>query len=154
MDQIQWLFKAIGNLWVWVIGLAGSIIGHLIPIKDIIHLLLFFFLLDVFFGYLSAKKLRGEKFNTQIIWRTTVPRIFTSLTLIIAVFMWDSVYYHDFFLTYKLLSWFFSGLLLISITKNIYNITRWNPFRLLGNAVKKQVETQTGINFEANEGNN
>ena len=147
----DWLSKAFSSIWVWIIGFSGSILGHLVPIKDMIHFLLGLFLVDVVCGWLAARKIRGEKFNTRIIWKTTVPRMFASITMIIAVFTWDSVYYHDYFLTYKLIAWFFSGLLLISIAKNLYHITNWNPFRILSSAVIKTVEKQTGLDIELEE---
>lgn len=125
-------------------GIAMTAIGFFIPIKNIVHLLIFFFMLDVIFGYLAARKLRGERFSVKIIWNHTIPRMLISLVLILGAFMWDKTYEQDFISTYKLIGWFISGVLLYSIAENGYKITHWYGFLSLKAVFRKKFEDETG----------
>lgn len=83
-------------------GLFMSILGYFLPVKDIVHLLILFFILDVFFGFWAAKKLRKERFSVKIIWSHTIPRMLISIVLILGAYMWDSTYQQDLVSTYKI----------------------------------------------------
>jgi len=73
-----------------------------------------------------------------------------SIVLILATFMWDSVFQQDYVSSYKFVGWFISGVLLFSIAKNGFQITKWGVFNSIGNIVKKKVE-ETGEKIEDNE---
>jgi len=60
------------NAYAMLSGLFMSILGYFLPVKDIVHLLILFFVLDVFFGFWAAKKLRKERFSVKIIWSHTI----------------------------------------------------------------------------------
>lgn len=99
-------------------------------------------------GYLAARKLRGEKFSTRIIWRTTMPRMLVSVLLIVIAYMWDDVFKQDVLQTYNLAGWFIAGVLIFSIAKNGYKITNWEVFPLIGNLFQKKIKDQTGVNID------
>lgn len=150
---VRALHDMCNNGYSFTAGVFASAIGYLIPVRDIVHLLLLFFLLDVLFGYWAARKIRGERFSVQIIWNQTMPRMLISIVLIIGAFMWDSVYKQDFVSTYKIVGWFISGVLLYSIAENGYAITKWSVFPQLGNLFKNKVGEQTGLNVSSDNDN-
>jgi len=65
--------------------------------------------------------------------------------------MWDTVFGQDYVSSYKFVGWFISGVLLFSIAKNGFQITKWEVFNSLGGIIKKKVEDQTGEKIEGNE---
>lgn len=139
--------------WSLLSGIVMSFVGYLVPIRDIVHLLVLFFILDVIFGYWAAKRLRKEPFSAKIIWKTTMPRMVISLVLVIGAFMWDSVYQQELVATYKIIGWFISGVLLASIVQNGYQITKWNMFSFLGDFLKEKIQQNTGINIDKDKEN-
>jgi hypothetical protein len=145
--SFDWLKQVASNIWALITGLMTTVVGYFLPIKNIVHVVLFFFLLDIIFGYWAARKLRRERFSTKIVWQYTMPRILLSLTLIISAFMWDSVFEQEFISTYKVIGWFISGILIYSITKNGYKITHWEMFPMVGKLFERKIEEQTGINL-------
>jgi phage-related holin len=126
-------------------GFFSSIIGYFIPVRDVVHLLLILFVVDVIFGYWAAKKLRGERFKVKIIWDSTIPRILTSIVIILGVFMWDNVYNQEMFVGHKIIGWFISGMLLFSIVENGFQITKWSVFGDLLRFIKSKIKEKTGI---------
>lgn len=149
--SFDWLRHTASNAWAMVTGLLASVIGYFLPIKNIVHLVLFFFLLDILFGYWAARMLRRERFSTRIIWQYTMPRILISLVLIISSFMWDTTFSQEYISTYKLIGWFICGILIYSVAKNGYKITNWEMFPLIGRLFADRVERETGINLEKEE---
>lgn len=138
-------------VWSLLSGAFMTALGFLMPVKNIVHLLILFFLLDVVFGYWAARKLRKEKFSAKIIWKTTFPRMVISLVLVICAFLWDNVYQQTTFSTYNLIGWFISGVLLASIAINGYYITRWDIFLGLGKFFRDKTKDLTGIEIVNNE---
>lgn len=135
------------TVWSFISGAIVAILGYFLPIKNIVHLLILFFVLDVVFGFLAAKKLRGEKFSAKIIWKTTMPRMVISLVLILGAYMWDTVYDQNILATYKIIGWFISGVLLASIIQNGYKITSWNIFAKVGKVLGYKISEKAGIQF-------
>jgi hypothetical protein len=129
----------IHNIYAMLSGLFASIIGYFLPIKDIVHLLILFFFLDVFFGYLAARKLRKERFSVKIIWSHTMPRMLISIVLIIGAYMWDATYGQEIVCTYKVIGWFISGVLLYSISENGYLITKWSIFPRISGLIRTKI---------------
>lgn len=126
-------------------GVLATAVGYFLPVKDIVHLVLFFFLLDILFGACAAKKLRKEKFSTKIIWNYTMPRILISLVLIITSYMWDTTFEQEWISTYKLIGWFICGILIYSIAKNGYKITKWNMLPMMGHMIEHKMEEVSGM---------
>lgn len=141
------LVDLFSNTYAVVCGFLASILGYFLPVKDIVHLLILFFILDVFFGYWAAHKLRGERFQVKIIWNHTMPRMLLSIVLILGAFMWDKTYSQSVVCTYKVVGWFISGVLLYSIAQNGYKITRWGVFTKIAQLFNKKAKEQTGIDF-------
>jgi hypothetical protein len=136
------------NAYAFISGLFMSVLGYFVPVKDIVHLLILFFILDVIFGFWAARKLRKERFSVKIIWGNTIPRMLISIVLITGAYMWDSTYEQDFVSTYKVIGWFISGVLLYSIAENGYHITAWAVFPKLSTIIGDKLKDKTGINAE------
>ncbi|MGQ7868685.1 phage holin family protein [Sunxiuqinia sp. sy24] len=136
------------NIWSFVAGIVSAIFGYFLPIQDIVHQLILFFVLDVVFGYLAAKKLRGERFSARIIWNTTIPRMLIALVLILGSYVWDEVYQQEFVSTYKIIGWFISGVLFFSIIQNAYKVTNWEMLPLIGRFISQKLDDKTGINIQ------
>ncbi len=113
--------------------------GYFLPVKDILHLIVIFFILDVIFGYWAAKRVRGERFSAKIIWQTTIPRMVLSFVLILGAYAWDEIFDQTYISTYKTIGWFIAGILLFSILQNGYLITRWNPLLKLQDILKNKI---------------
>lgn len=145
---LLWIYETLNNAYVFFTGCMISMLGYFLPIKDIAHLLILFFMLDVLFGYMAARKLRKERFSVKIIWNHTMPRMLISLVLIIGAYMWDKTYNQNVICTYKVVGWFISGVLLYSIAENGYQITKWSVFPKIGNMFKTNVKDKTGIDIE------
>lgn len=135
-------------VWAMVSGFFMAALGYFIPIKNIVVLLVVFFLFDVVFGFWAAKKVRKERFSMKIIWKTTMPRMLISIALIILAFSWDKEYEQDFVATYKVIGWFISGVLLANIVQNGYYITKWDVLLGLGNLLKKRIKEKMGLDNE------
>ena len=151
-NKMEEMFRSIGQMcsnltvkfWPMLTGLFTSVIGYFLPVRDIVHLLILFFILDVIFGYWAAHKLRGERFSVKIIWNHTMPRMLISMVLITGAFMWDTVYRQEVVDTYKIVGWFISGVILFSIAENGYLITRWKVFSRVGSMVSSKIKDATG----------
>lgn len=140
------LTDSLTNVHALLAGALTSVAGYFLPVRDIVHLLILFFILDVALGYWAARKLRKEKFSVKIIWATTIPRMLISIILIISAYMWDTTYRQDYVSTYKIIGWFISGVLIYSIAKNGYLITKWSVFRSIGSIFKDKLKDK-GVNF-------
>lgn len=132
----------IKSAWSLLSGAFMSVIGYFLPVRNIVHLLILFFFIDVIFGYWAAHRTRREKFSAKIIWKTTMPRMIISLVLIICAYMWDQVYSQDMVATYRVIGWFISGVLLANIVQNGYRITNWDVFLGLGQILKDKFKSQ------------
>ena len=64
------------NGYAVVIGIISAIAGYFLPVKDTVHIIFLFFVLDVIFGFLAAKKKNpNTKFRAAVIWKKTVPKM-------------------------------------------------------------------------------
>lgn len=145
------------NVHSFASGVLASILGYFLPIKDIVHLIIIFFIIDVVFGYLAARKgKKGEKerFSVKIIWNHTMPRLLISIIIILGAYSWDKTFEQDFVATYKLIGWFISGVLLFSIVENGYHITKWGILPRIGEMFKTKIKDKTGININNEENGN
>ncbi len=145
---LDWFRQSLTNCWSLFVGLLTACLGYILPVKNIVHLVLFFFLLDIVFGYWAARKLRNEKFSTKIIWNTTMPRTLLSIVLIICSFLWDEVFQQNMVDTYRVIGWFICGVLIYSIAKNGYKITHWEMFPLIGYLMANKIKKETGVDIE------
>lgn len=138
------LVKGISNI---LAGMIGTIIGYFLPIKDMVNFTILLFVIDMILGYWAAKKLRGEKFSPHIIWTKTIPRMLISLLIIILAYMWDDIYHQNSFSTYNTVGWIISGVLIFSIGKNGYAVSKWEVFASLTNLFGKRIKEQTGVDI-------
>ena len=144
MDEYLTFPNLVKGIWEILCGMLGTIIGYFLPIKDLVHLVILFFILDMVFGYWAARRLRGEKFSTKIVWNTTFPRMLISLVLIISAYLWDTTCKQNWLPTYNLIGWFISGMLIFSIAKNGFKITQWQGFYNLEGLFKKKIKDELG----------
>lgn len=146
--MIKSVATMMSNVYAIFTGIFTSMVGYLVPVKDIVHLLIFFFALDVLFGYLAARKLRQERFSVKIIWEHTMPRMLISIVLIIGAYMWDNVYQQDIVCTHKVVGWFISGVILYSIAENGYQISNWKVFQKVAELLRGKVKDSTGLDVK------
>ena len=139
------------NLYSALTGLAMSVLGYFLPIKDILHLMVLLFIADILLGVWRSKKIDKRRFSTKIIWETTVPRMLISIILVIMAFMWDTTYSMEFIQLHKLVGWFISGVLMYSIADNGYKVTKWGVFMQIGKLLKKKIESETGQELDKND---
>jgi phage-related holin len=142
------LIHMFNDFYAMLSGLALSVLGYFLPVKDIVNLLLLLFIVDVLFGYWAARKLRKERFSVKIIWSHTIPRMLISIILIAGAFLWDTVYNQDVVCTYKVIGWFISGVLLYSIAENGYQITKWSVFPKLAEIIRNKTQQSTGVDIK------
>lgn len=151
------IIEFFGNVNAVCAGIFSSIIGYFVPVRDIVHVLLLFFLFDMIFGYLAARKgkKRGGKeckrFSVKIIWNTTIPRALISIILVMAAYMWDSTYNQDVVNTYKAIGWFISGVLIFSIAENGFIITKWGVFLKVREFIRNKIKSETEQDPEVTE---
>lgn len=136
---LNWLSGALQDAYACISGFTAAAIGYFIPIKDMVHLVLVFFLVDVIVGYWAASKLRKESFNPSIIWKKTIPRATISIIIIMCTHAWDTTFSQDYISTSGFIGWFIAGIIIASIAKNGYEITNWKPFDTIGNSIKEQI---------------
>jgi phage-related holin len=127
----------------YFIASVASITGYFFPIKDIVHVMLLFFIFDVLVGYWAARKRNNAKFHPLIVWKKTVPRMVLSTVLVMMLFMWDDVSEQSYVSTSNLVGWFINGLLIISIMENAYYITEWKVFNLVKGIIRDKIEKET-----------
>lgn len=134
------LLQDLGSrVWAAISAIFTSFLGYFLPVKDIVHLIIILFIVDMFFGYRAAKKLKGERFSAEIVWKTTIPRMVLSIILILGSYAWDTVFNQQIVSTYKIIGWFISGILLFSILQNGYQITNWEPLTSISDVLKNKI---------------
>jgi len=135
------------GIWEILCGMLGIIVGYFLPIRDMVNFIVLLFIVDAILGYLTARKLRGETFSKGIIYRTTMPRMLISILIVIVAYMWDTTFKQEFVQTYNMAGWFISGVLIFSIGKNGFRITKWKVFDSLTNIFAEKVKEQTGVDI-------
>lgn len=136
------------RLYDFFIFALASFVGYFSPMKNVVHMVLIFFLVDVIYGWLAAKKLRGEPFKPGIVWKKTMPRVLLSLVLLILAYIIDKETGQTWVNTYSILGWGISGLLFLSIAKNGYIVTNWKSIPVLEKWVEDKIEKETGIHIK------
>lgn len=134
-------------LWDFFYGLIGFVFGFFLPIKDMVNFVILLFLVDILVGYFTARKIRSERFDPQIIWKKTVPRMTLSILLILLTFLWDTTFEQTILSTYTTVGWFISGILIVSIARNGFKITRWQVFESLTGIFQERIKEQTGVDI-------
>lgn len=146
------------TFWETALATILACIGYFTPIKNIEHVMLMFFGIDIIYGYLASKKIAkklGKKpmFSTKIIWEKTVPRATLSTVLLLGAYMIDKETHQEWIHFDSIIGWFICGLLLVSILENGYIVTEWRTIPLLDKMLKNKIEKQTGIKLDKIEDN-
>lgn len=135
------------GIWEILCGIFGIIIGYFLPIRDMVNFIVILFFIDMVFGYWAAKKLRGEKFSKGIVYKTTMLRMLISILIVMVAYTWDTTFKQQFIQTYNMAGWFISGVLIFSIVKNAFKITKWQVFDSLTTVFARKVKDQTGVDI-------
>lgn len=140
----QWLLNTVQTICDKLVFLFVSIVGYLSPIEHIAHVVLLFFFIDVIYGWLADRKKTGAKFQPKIVWAKTMPRVLFSIILLVITFLWDEETHQRWIETHLVVGWIINALLLLSILKNGYVVTNWSVIPIIGDALAKKVEKETG----------
>ncbi len=135
--------EILSDAYTFFAGLLGSLVGYLMPIKETAHVLIFFFILDVIFGYCNARKNRGEKFRARIIWEKTIPKILVSFLIILTAHMLDQLAPLEVLTIREFVGWFLCGVILSNVWKNFYNITKWSIIDKIRKSLDKKIDNET-----------
>lgn len=146
----SWLRDIFSNTWAVLTGSFASILGYFLPIRDPVHLLLIFFIVDTIVGYMKNRKLHKQKFSKRKIFETTVPRMMAVVTFMMLLFSLDITFKQDMIHTYMIVGYFIGGVLLFNIGKNFYELTKWKAFLGINSMIQKNVQDKTGQDVEIN----
>lgn len=141
-ETIRWIAVAITNFYNWIVGFIAACLGYFMPLRDMMHLIIFFFFIEMIVGYLAARKLRGESFSKRIVFTKTFPRLGLVIFMMLGTYLWDKVFSQEYIHTYSLLGWFVCGVLLVSIFKKGYDVTGWSPFKVISSSIKSTIGTR------------
>lgn len=142
------LFNDAYNL---AVGAVFTLFGYFAPIKETIHILFFFFLLDVIFGYLVARKMRGEKWQPKIIWEKTMIKMLVASLIVITAHLLDQIAPNSYLTIREFVGWFISGIVLSSVWENFHTLTKWKIIVKLNETLKEKLKFKN--KDEANEAN-
>ena len=122
-------------------GWLGSLVVYFLPVFDILRMLVFFFVIDCIVGYWKARKIDGIPFRGRIVWDKTITRLALSTVIILCAFSWDNVYSQDVIKVHMIIGGFISGVVLLSIVQNGYEISRWSVLNRLAKHLDKKLES-------------
>lgn len=127
------------KVWEWIAAASVSVLGYFSPIKNIIHLVLIFFVLDVIWGWLASRKLKKARFQPALVWSVTMPRIALSAVVILGMYAIDNETGQTIVNTPNAAGWIICSLLVVSILRNGFIVTKWEAIPFLSDLVKKRV---------------
>jgi len=123
-----------------IIGIFTMIAGYFLPIQETIHIILFFFILDVIFGYRAAhRKDKTVKFSPRIIWDKTIPKMLISFLLIITAHMLDGISPKGIITIREAVGWFVAGLILTNVWQNMFDSVEWKGIKGILNIILNSV---------------
>lgn len=137
------------DYWASIVGLFMSMLGYFLPIRDLVHLVIFFFIIEMITGYYAAKskanlKRKKLNFSLTIVYTKTIPRMFITILILIMAYLWDTVNNQKWVPTYTILGWFFTGILLLKTMRHSYTVTKWIGFKyaeiLIVNKMKNNID--------------
>lgn len=144
------LFNDVYNL---VVGAIFSLFGYFSPIRETMHVLFFFFLLDVIFGYLVARKVRGEKWQPKIIWEKTIIKMLVASLMVITAHMLDKIAPSSYLTIREFVGWFISGVVLSSVWENFHTLTKWKIVVKLSETLNEKLKFKNVEDVKDEEGN-
>lgn len=131
------LFNDAYNL---AVGAVLTLFGYFAPVRETIHILFFFFLLDVIFGYLVARKMRGEKWQPKIIWEKTMIKMLVASLMVITAHLLDKIAPSSYLTIREFVGWFISGVVLSSVWENFHTLTKWKIIVKLNETLKEKLK--------------
>jgi len=123
-------------------GMIGSLVGYFLPIKETVHILCIFFILDVLFGFLVSKKINGSKFQVRIIWENTLPKMLISFLVILTAHLLDKIAPLEIFTIRSFVGWFLCGMVLSSVWDNAYKLTKWGVLEKINEKLKNKLNDE------------
>lgn len=135
-ENLKALFDSVNKV---VSGVFASALGYFLPIKDMVHVIIIFFVIDMLVGWWAAHTCRGESFSKTIVFNTTIPRMLISILLEMILYTWDTTFNQTMFSTYRVVGWYISGVLILSIIKNGYKATKWKVIPKIGDIIKEEL---------------
>lgn len=137
------------DFWATIFGFVVALLGYFLPIRDLVHLVILFFIIEMVLGYFAAKT-KGAlvkqkvRFSLTIVYTKTIPRMFVTILILMMAYLWDTVTKQKWVPTYTFLGWFFTGILFIKSMRNAYTVTNWVGFKLaeiiVTNKIKKDLD--------------
>lgn len=143
-------FKTVYN---FISVIVSPILAYFSPIKGIVHVVIIFFLIDVWYGYRASVKV-GKKvekkiaFEPVLVWKKTMPRLGLSLILLVLAFMLDTETGQTLINTSNIIGYVICFLVFWSILQNGYIVTNWEVIPLIGEAIQKKAEKRLDIKLE------
>lgn len=144
-ETLKWIGTAITNCYSWLAAILVAWFTYFMPIKDMLGLIILFFTVEMFMGYLAARKLRGEPFRLSIVFTKTIPRLALVIFMMLGTYLWDVIFSQELVHTYSILGWTICGILLVSIFKKGHTITGWRPFKTISNTIKSNIGNKVKI---------
>ena len=135
-SAFKWLFDVMADAYSVIVGLLSVSFSYFMPVRDMMHLIIIFFAVEMVVGYLVAKKVRGDHFRLSVVFTKTVPRLGLVVFIILGTYAWDDVHNQEAVHTYTILSYFICGILIASITRKGYILTGWSPFKDISKIIK------------------
>ena len=132
-------------------GIIGVIIGYFLPVKDVVNMIVVFFILDVVFGFLASHKTKKARFNVKLIWDSTIPRMLISIMIIMMAYSWDEVSKQELFSANKIIGYFISGVLFLSVIENAFILTNWGVFNKAVDATNDAIKEVNKVIDNLNE---
>lgn len=126
------------------ISLIMAVLGYFSPIKGIVHMTLLFFLIDIYYGWRADVKVNGAGFDPSKIWEKTIPRMTLTGVLLISTYMLDQETGQHWVSSHRMVGWLICTLLIISIARNGYIITKWSAIKSVGELLTNKFSSVTG----------
>lgn len=117
-----------------MVGTISSLFCYFLPIRDLVHLTILFFIIEMITGYFAAKSKANMKqkkvcFSLTVVYTKTVPRMFITILILTMAYLWDTVTHQKWVPTYTILGWFFTGILFWKTMRHAYTVTKWIGFK-------------------------
>ena len=142
LSFFEWLLC---HTWNLITGLFLAGLAYFANLKGAIHVMCIAFLLDLIFGYLASRKLKGERFSLSKAF-IMIERLFFSCAAILLLFAIDKETHQDYVQLYNIIAWLISGMLCYSILDNGDKLTGGKFLGAVKTFLGSKIKEQTGLN--------
>lgn len=143
------------NIYYRIIDLIGALffalVGYFSPISSVVHVVLIFFVLDIFYGWRADVKINNARFKPSIVWQKSIPRMVLALIAVLSAYMLDTEMKQIWVDSSRFVGFIICGLLFISILKNGLIVTRWGALKVIERWAKKEIKEKTGLDIKDDE---